>query len=173
MARIIYKEGCEGQNTLESIEGIEIELLNGRKALIYPKYAELPLLTDDKIEEYKARSLAEFKEQQEGADDYATRLLLYHNSPAAKYIAKIHSDKYGVFTLPTLLAVTSIQDQKQDIDRLAETIEGADLLKDFTSNIWSYCYFNNNLGWVAGVGICFLISEFMKNTNLIVPVILY
>lgn len=39
MARIIYKEGCEGQNTLESIEGIEIELLNGQKALIYPKYA--------------------------------------------------------------------------------------------------------------------------------------
>lgn len=34
MARIIYKEGCEGQNTLESIEGIEIELLNGQKALI-------------------------------------------------------------------------------------------------------------------------------------------
>lgn len=28
MAKIIYKEGCEGQNTLESIGGIEIELLN-------------------------------------------------------------------------------------------------------------------------------------------------
>ena len=28
MARIIYKKGVEGQNTLESIEGIEIELLN-------------------------------------------------------------------------------------------------------------------------------------------------
>lgn len=39
MARIIYKEGCEGQNRLESIEGIEIDLLNGQKALIYPKYA--------------------------------------------------------------------------------------------------------------------------------------
>lgn len=38
MARIIYKEGSEGQNTLESIEGIEIDLLNGQKALIYPKY---------------------------------------------------------------------------------------------------------------------------------------
>lgn len=29
MARIIYKEGLEGQNRLECIEGIEIELLNG------------------------------------------------------------------------------------------------------------------------------------------------
>lgn len=33
MARIIYKEGLEGQNRLECIEGIEIELLNGQKAL--------------------------------------------------------------------------------------------------------------------------------------------
>lgn len=34
MAKIIYKEGCECQNRLECIEGIEIELLNGQKALI-------------------------------------------------------------------------------------------------------------------------------------------
>lgn len=39
MARIVYKEGLEGQNRLECIEGIEIGLLNGQKALIYPKYA--------------------------------------------------------------------------------------------------------------------------------------
>ena len=30
MARIIYKDGCEDQNRLECIEGIEINLLNGR-----------------------------------------------------------------------------------------------------------------------------------------------
>lgn len=29
MAKIIYKEGLKGQNRLESIEGIEISLLNG------------------------------------------------------------------------------------------------------------------------------------------------
>lgn len=39
MAKIIYKEGFEGQNHLECIEGIEIGLENGRKALIFPKYA--------------------------------------------------------------------------------------------------------------------------------------
>ena len=39
MAKIIYREGMEGQNKLSCIEGIEIELLNGQKALIYPKYA--------------------------------------------------------------------------------------------------------------------------------------
>ena len=44
MARIIYKNGCEGQNRLECIEGIEIDLLNGQKALIYPKYSNEELL---------------------------------------------------------------------------------------------------------------------------------
>ena len=38
MAKIIYKKGMEEQNSLSSIEGIEIDLLNGQKALIYPKY---------------------------------------------------------------------------------------------------------------------------------------
>lgn len=44
MTGIIYKEGCEGKNTLENVEGIEIELLNGQKVLIYPKYSEEMLL---------------------------------------------------------------------------------------------------------------------------------
>ena len=44
MARIIYKEGLEGQNRLECVEGIEIDLLNGQKALIYPKYSDEALL---------------------------------------------------------------------------------------------------------------------------------
>lgn len=35
MAKIIYKEGLEGQNRLECIEGIEIELLNGQNALVF------------------------------------------------------------------------------------------------------------------------------------------
>lgn len=61
MARIIYKEGLEGQNRLECIEGIEIELLNGQKALIYPKYAELPLLTDDKIAFWDAKRTSEIE----------------------------------------------------------------------------------------------------------------
>ncbi len=56
MARIIYKEGLEGQNRLECIEGIEIDLLNGQKALIYPKYAQLPLLTEKNIESWDAKS---------------------------------------------------------------------------------------------------------------------
>lgn len=44
MARIIYKERLEGLNRLECIEGIEIDLLNGQKALIYPRYSNEELL---------------------------------------------------------------------------------------------------------------------------------
>lgn len=54
MARIIYKKGLEGKNRLECIEGIEIELLNGQKALIYPKYAERALLESEKISKWRA-----------------------------------------------------------------------------------------------------------------------
>lgn len=44
MAKVIYKEDFEGQNHLECIEGIEIGLDNGRKALIFPKYARRKIL---------------------------------------------------------------------------------------------------------------------------------
>ena len=59
MAKIIYKEGCEGQNTLESIEGIEINLFNKQKALIYPKYSELPIFDGKQADEWRAEILKE------------------------------------------------------------------------------------------------------------------
>lgn len=54
MAKIIYKQGMEGQNKLSCIKGIEIELLNGQKALIYPKYAERQMLTREQISKCSA-----------------------------------------------------------------------------------------------------------------------
>lgn len=46
MTIIIYKEGCNSQNTAE---GIGIKLLNGQKVLVYPKYSEKIMLPNDKI----------------------------------------------------------------------------------------------------------------------------
>lgn len=57
MARIIYKNGCEGQNNLSSIEGIEIDLLNGQKALVYPKYSEKPILSLEQARKWNAQRL--------------------------------------------------------------------------------------------------------------------
>lgn len=61
MARIVYKEGLEGQNRLECIEGIEIDLLNGQKALIYPKYAVRQMLSPEQIDKWDAKELTEIK----------------------------------------------------------------------------------------------------------------
>lgn len=54
MTKIIYKKGMEGQNRLSCIEGIEIDLLNGQKALIYPKYAERQMLTREQVSKWSA-----------------------------------------------------------------------------------------------------------------------
>ena len=54
MAKIIYKKGIEEQNNLSSIEGIEIDLLNGQKALIYPKYGLRKMLTSEQVYKWDA-----------------------------------------------------------------------------------------------------------------------
>ena len=61
MAKIIYREGCEGQNKLSCIEDIEIDLLNGQRALIFPKYSEEKLLQSDQIDKWNGRALSEIE----------------------------------------------------------------------------------------------------------------
>lgn len=173
MARIIYKEGCEGQNTLESIEGIEIELLNGQKALIYPKYSEEVMLPMNKIESWNAKQTSEIEALKKKDNQWATGALLKCGSPAAEYVSNFRSDKHSIFGLPTLLAAMEIQDQKNDIDELTETIEGADLLRDFTSNVWSCSRCGKYSGWVAYGNGGFATDISLYGSGLAVPVILY
>lgn len=173
MARIIYKEGCERQNRLESIEGIEIELLNGQKALIYPKYSEEVMLPMENIKYYGQEPDTEIAALKETESECLTDALHDCGSPAAEFVHKFRSDKYGRFHLPTLLAAMELQDQKNDIDELAETIEGADLLRDFTSNVWSCSRYYENGGWIAyGYG-GFAGNGSFFNSDLAVPLVLY
>lgn len=173
MARIIYKEGCNGQNRLESIEGIEIELLNGQKALIYPKYAEKWMLPGDKIASWDAKGVSEIDALKKKDNLWATGALLRCGSPAAEHVSNFRSDKHGIFGLPTLLAAMEIQDQKNDIDELAETIEGADLLRDFTRYIWSCSRCGEYRGWIAYGGNGFACDYgLLYGSYLAVPVIL-
>ncbi len=161
MAQIIYKEGCDGQNTIESIEGIEIKLLNGQKALIYPKYAEKTMLPDDKIASWDAKNTSEIEALKKEDNLWATGALLRCGSPAAEYVSNFHSDKHGIFALPTLLSAMELHDQKNDIDELAEKIGGADLLSENRGGIWSCarefgdsCYIAQIDGTVATDIIC-------------------
>ena len=173
MARIIYKKGLEGQNRLECIEGIEIELLNGQKALIYPKYSEEVMLPKDKIASWDAKENSEIEALKKKENLWATGALLRCGSPAAEHVSNFSSDKYGIFGLPTLLAAMEIQDQKHDIDELAETIDGADLLRNYTPCVWSCSRYGEYYGWFASGYLGFSGRDFLLDSYLAVPLVLY
>ena len=173
MARIIYKEGYEGQNRLECIEGIEIELLNGQKALIYPKYSKEVMLPGENIKNYGQAPDTEIAALKETENECLTDELHDCGSPAAEFVQKFYSDKYGRFHLPTLIAAMELQDQKNDIDELAGTIDGTDRLSNFTSIVWSCSRSCRISGWLAsGNGGCSL-DDGLYYSYLAVPVILY
>lgn len=149
MARITYKDGYEGQNRLECIEGIEIDLLNGQKALIYPKYSEEVLLDPKYRDRWHVGGVSEIAALGLGDNHTATAALLEAGSPAARFVTQFTSKRLGRFGLPTLLAAMEITDQKGEIDKLAREIDGADLLEDFSSGVWSCSRWNRDHGWIA------------------------
>lgn len=175
MAKIIYKRGLEGQNKLSSIEGIEIELLNGQKALIYPKYAEREMLTsEEEISKWDAQKETEIEALKVTDTGFETQQLFALGSPAALWVAQFHNpDKYIIFCLPSLLAALETQYQKKEIDALAETIEGADLLRNYTSAIVSCSRCGENGCWGAYADGCYANFSFLYGTSLVVPTILY
>lgn len=172
MARIIYKKGLEGQSTLKSIEGIEIELLNGQKALIYPKYSDEMILPEDKTASWDAKNTSEIEALKKEDNLWATGALLRCGSPAAEYVSNFHSDKHGIFALPTLLSAMELHDQKNDIDELAETIDGADLLRNYTACVWSCSRCGKYSGWIM-CGGGFTINYDLCGWCLAVPLVLY
>ena len=173
MARIIYKEGFEGQNMIDCIEGIEIELLNGQKALIYPKYSNAKMLSKNKIQHYDEEYITEIEALKKTECRQATGKLFIHESPAATFVTQFYSDKYGIFALPTLLAAMEIWYQKNNIDTLAETIEGADLLRDFNGGIWSCSRSSEISGWYVSNCISHIFYRNFCYSCIAVPTILY
>lgn len=173
MAKIIYKNGHEGENRLESIEGIEIELLNGQKALIYPKYSEEVMLETARMADCDIEAETEIKALKRENNFIPTVAFFILGSPAARFVRQYSVGNRFLFKLPTLLAAMEIQDQKNDIDELAETIEGADLLRDFTSYVWSCSRDVEGSGWIANGNGGFACSGGLCDSNLAVPTILY
>ena len=178
MAKIIYKEGREGQNKLSCIEGIEIGLLNGQRALIFPKYSKEPLLRGEQIDKWNARALSEIEALKVEDNISDTAALVILDSPAANWVFKFSTNGRN-FWLPSLLAAMEIQHQKEEIDALAETIEGADLLRDFTSGIWSCSRTSLNSVWFVIGGYVYAGSSGYATGSslgaacLAVPTILY
>lgn len=179
MAKIIYKKGFEGQNTLECIEGIEINLLNGQKALIYPRYSERVMILKDKITYWDGKKdILLGWEKDTGIEALkkedniqATEVLLRCGSPAAKYVSNFHSNKYGTFNLPSLLSAMEINHQMKEINKLAMTIKGAMLLEKY-SNILSCSRYGLIRGWIAD-DCGFAKGYYLNSANWCVPTILY
>lgn len=106
-------------------------------------------------------------------DGLATYNFYCFHSPAANFVRQFSSKIFGEFNLPTLLCAMEIQDQKKDIDKLAETIEGANLLSYFDTDIWSCSRYNEKLGWVAVSNFGFADKNYLQGLCLAVSIILY
>lgn len=134
MAQIIYKEGFEGRNELECIEGIKIGLSNGRKALIFPKYAWRKILRKNfDLEEWDSEEMT-IKQAIESAGGADNEELYRISSPAEMFVCSFKTDKWGMRDLPDLRLAVEIQKQRREIDRQAKKIAGADMLR---GSIWS------------------------------------
>lgn len=173
MAKIIYKEGCEGQNKIERIEGIEIELLNGYKALVFPKYKELPLLGENEIKRWNASELTEIQALKVTSGEELSDKLFKLGSPAAKFVRQFKSDRCGAFDLPVLLTAGEIVDQQEYIDAFAEIIEGADVLRDFYSSFWSCCCYSFDSVWCVSNTFKFFGNFDLRFKLLAVPTKIY
>lgn len=172
MAKLIYKDGCEGLNSLSCIEGIEIELRKGQKALIYPKYAERQIVKEGQIGKWSARVLTKLGALKVDDTNDQTEALLKMGSPAAEWVSQFWSDKHGRFCLPSLWEAMEIKNQWSDIDAIAETIEGADLLKAYTSCVVSCCRHSQYDCWCA-YGRELLCGCSASWYHLVVPTIIY
>lgn len=172
MARIIYKDGCDGHRRLESIEGIEIDLLNGQKALIYPRYSEKVLLAIRNRDRWHDAGISATAALRLRDNQAATAALLEAGSPAARFVTKFTSERFGSFGLPTLLAAMEITEQKSGIDELARKIYGADLLKYFSSSVWSCSRSSPSGGWIAGGGTGGAFGSGLYDLLLAVPLVL-
>lgn len=172
MARIIYKEGLEGQNRLECIEGIEIDLLNGQKALIYPKYSNEVLLDPKDRDRWRDAGISETAALRLRDNQAATAELLEAESPAARFVTKFTSERFGRFGLPTLLAAMEIMEREGEIDKLAIEIDGADLLEDFSSTVWSCSQYGPGGGWIAYGVNGFAGGNYLSGGCVAVPLVL-
>lgn len=173
MAKIIYKEGCEGQNKLSSIEGIEIDLFNGQKALIYPDYAQTAMLYVHQISKWDDGNKSEIGALTVTDSAPETKSLLDIGSPAAQWVSQFKSDRYGNFNLPSLLAAMEIRHQDKEIDSLAKTIEGADLLDNCILKILSCSRCADESCWIVNTGGDACFSGHLSCSYLVIPTILY
>ena len=166
-AKLIFKEGREGEMKLDAIKGISIPRIDGETILVYPKYKECKLLDASRIDDWKEPGHLEIEALFEDTDLCKERTdeLLKLDSPAAKFVRGIGEK----FNIPSLLIAGAIKKYQKEINALAKQIEGADILPE-DSSLWSCLRYYAYHAWSAG-GYCgFFYSHGMYGTYVVVPV---
>lgn len=167
-AKIIFKEGREGEMTLDSIKGIAIPRIDGETILVYPEYKDCALLNENRIRDWKEPKYDEIDALFVDADrsKEITDDLFALDSPAAKHVRSVGEQ----FNIPSLLTVGAIWKYRKDINTLAKKISGADLLSEH-SLLWSCCRSGAYYAWFANgyVGF-FYYASYMYDSNTVVPV---
>ena len=174
--KIIYRKGFEGQNTLDEIEGIEVSLNDGHKALVYPKYAKCQMIRNlFDLEDWNAVEMTK-EEALSSSGDKENDELYRINSPAAKYVSQFLTSDFGKRNIPTLAVAKAIVNQMTAIDTQAKKIEGADLLEKnllySCSNVWSCSRSGERICYTAKSDGYILSQHVTITYNLCVPCVL-
>ena len=65
-----------------------------------------------------------------------------------------------------------ITEQEGEIDKLAREIDGADLLEDFSSNVWCCSRYVSGSGWIAGGSYGYAASSSLYLRHVAAPLVL-
>ena len=136
-----------------------------------PKYSNEELLDPKDRDRWLDAGISEIAALRLMDNQAATAALLEAESPAARFVTKFTSERFGRFGLPTLLAAMEITEQEGEIDKLAREIDGADLLEDFSCSVWSCSRCGPYGGWRA-VGAVGCAAYSLYFSYLAVPLVL-
>ena len=166
-AKIIFKEGREGEMTIDAIKGIAIPRIDGATILVYPKYKECELLAYERRYDWKEPEHTEIEALLEDTDKSKERTdtLLELDSPAAKFVRSIGKR----FNIPSLLTSGTIKKYCKEINTLTKQIEGADVLPE-GSSLWSCLRSRAGYAWYALGSYGFFNNNFMYLAFVVVPV---
>lgn len=148
MAKVIYRSR-EGGKNIRAIEGVAVDLLNGRTALVYPRYEELRLLECESVKKWNAEVMSEIEALRLADSESDTDTLLEAGSPAAGFVRRFASERFGGFQLPPLLAAMEVASRTKEIDEAVKDIEGTDKLGDYIPNVWSCSRADAGSSWFA------------------------
>ena len=143
--KVLLKDGSfaddDAKLKLEDIKGITVPLLNGKRVLVYPKFKDCELLSDDV--EWKGRTMREndvYYNESDGRSE--TDELLALGSEAAKFVRSIGNE----FNLPhNALILVALYHFREQFNDIVKRIDGADAL---TFPAWSSAMYLSGYAWL-------------------------